>query len=143
MSRKSISPLASTLPSHLYTPSSLLLMLRICKLLFASTANRSVKQAKERRRHQLLRQSPENSEFLRVKLQHFSVHPPTFHQPKIPNLKVKCNFTTSSFSLYLCLVMSPPGNTSETLYPHKMVRLLFYSRCSECRDGTQKTMQGV
>lgn len=46
MSRKSISPLASTLPSHLYTPSSLLLMLRIWRLLFANTANRSRKENK-------------------------------------------------------------------------------------------------
>lgn len=65
-------------------------------------------------------------------------HYPTFHQQTNSNLKVKCNFMTSIFPLHNCLVIPFCENTFKSLFPHKMVKLLFSPWYSECRKDTEK-----
>lgn len=101
ISRKSISPLASTLPSHLYMPSSLLLMLRICRLLLANMENRSGEEGKSRERFSNWSLSPVCSKLLNTAL---VWHYQSFHQQINSNLKVKCNFMASASLPYNALL---------------------------------------
>lgn len=140
--RKSISPLASTLPSHLYVPSSLLLMLRICRLLLDNTANRSGKWAEREGIILVIEGRIQCVKLLKVKIWHLSYAIKLF----INKFKFKSKMQFHDFNCSTPQFLATPLFSkmhSRPYFPIKSLGYYFPPWNLECNNNTIKNIAEI